>query len=312
MKIGEIRQEAGLDELRPAWDTLLRDSASNTIFLSWEWLTAWWRHYGKPGELRLLTASDENGVLRGIAPLRLQTLRKYGQTYSTLAFVGDGSMDSDYLDFIAASGYEEPVLEAFHRHWMAQPELDGILSINEIPAASPNLPFLHRMAAREGLIWREKNVPCSTVGLPESWEAYLGMLKPRFRTKVRSVLRNLESRPEARFGFCENAEDLERLLPALFDLHTMRWQRDGKPGVFGYPGKRGFYGTLSALLLDRNWLRFSWLEWNGRILACQYGFTYGDKYLQLQEGYEPAAEHWNVGVGLRAWSIREFLKQGVR
>jgi len=41
MKIGEIRQEAGLDELRPAWDTLLRDSASNTIFLSWEWLTAW-------------------------------------------------------------------------------------------------------------------------------------------------------------------------------------------------------------------------------------------------------------------------------
>jgi peptidoglycan/xylan/chitin deacetylase (PgdA/CDA1 family) len=31
----------------------------------------------------------------------------------------------------------------------------------------------------------------------------------------------------------------------------------------------------------------------------------------LQEGYEPASEHWNVGVGLRAWSIRELLRSGL-
>ena len=56
----------------------------------------------------------------------------------------------------------------------------------------------------------------------------------------------------------------------------------------------------------------SWLEWNGRILACQYGFVHGETYLHLQEGYEPASEHWNVGIGLRAWSIREFLRAGIR
>jgi peptidoglycan/xylan/chitin deacetylase (PgdA/CDA1 family)/CelD/BcsL family acetyltransferase involved in cellulose biosynthesis len=312
MKIVEIREEAGLYDLRPAWDSLLRGSAGNTIFLSWEWLTAWWRSYGKTGELRILTASDENGALRGIAPLRLQTMRKYGQKYSALAFVGDGSMDSDYLDFIVASGHEEQVLETFHRHCLGQQEHDGILLINEIPAASPNVPFLRQMAVRDGLIWREKDVPCGTVRLPQTWEAYLGTLKPRFRTKVRSVLRNLESRADVRFRFCETTEHLERLLPALFDLHSMRWQREGKPGVFGFPGKRDFYFALSRLFLDRNWLRFSWLEWNGRILACQYGFEYAGKYFQLQEGYETAAEHWNVGIGLRAWSIQQFLKQGVR
>ena len=312
MKVAEIRQDAGLYELRPAWDKLLHDSAGDTIFLSWEWLTAWWRSYGKTGELRLLTATDETGALRGIAPLRLQTMRKYGQTYSVLAFVGDGSMDSDYLDFIIASGYEEQVLEAFQHHCMGQQGQDGILLINEIPAASPNVPFLHQIAGRDALIWREKDVPCSTVRLAQSWEAYLGMLKPRFRTKVRSVLRNLESRADVSFQFCENAEDLGRLLPALFDLHTMRWHRDGKPGVFGFPGKRDFYFALSRLLLDRKWLRFSWLEWKGQILACQYGFVYAGKYFQLQEGYEPAVEHWHVGIGLRAWSIRQFLQQGVR
>ena len=48
------------------------------------------------------------------------------------------------------------------------------------------------------------------------------------------------------------------------------------------------------------------------MLACQYGFLSGNSYLHLQEGYEPASEHWNVGIALRAWSIREFLGEGIR
>jgi peptidoglycan/xylan/chitin deacetylase (PgdA/CDA1 family) len=115
-----------------------------------------------------------------------------------------------------------------------------------------------------------------------------------------------------RFGFCNRAEELERLLPALFDLHARRWRQEGKPGVFGDPAKRNFYRGLSPALLDRGWLRCSWLEWNGRILACQYGFAYEGVYSQLQEGYEPDSEHWNIGVGLRAWSIREYIKEGLR
>ena len=105
---------------------------------------------------------------------------------------------------------------------------------------------------------------------------------------------------------------MERLLPVLYDLHTRRWREEGKPGVFGDDRKRAFYLAVSPLLLERGWLRFSWLEWNGRVLACQYGFIYNGVYFQLQEGYEPDAEHWNAGGGLRAWSIREFLQEGVR
>ena len=182
---------------------------------------------------------------------------------------------------------------------------------NEIPETSPNLPILRRLAERQEMLWVESEVPCATVRLPRTWEEYLSALRPRFRTKVRSALRNLEGRSEVQFGFCDTAADLDRLLPVLFDLHTRRWAQDGKPGVFGWDRKRDFYYALSSPLLERGWLRFSWLEWQGRVLACQYGFVYGGSYSQLQEGYEPASEHWNVGVGLRAWSIRELIKAGV-
>ena len=102
MRVQEIRQPAELQPLRQAWDTLLRESASGNIFLSWEWVTAWWSAYGVPGELRVLAAFDENNVLRGVAPMRSRTERRYGQTVPVLAFLGDGSNDSDYLDFMVA------------------------------------------------------------------------------------------------------------------------------------------------------------------------------------------------------------------
>jgi peptidoglycan/xylan/chitin deacetylase (PgdA/CDA1 family)/CelD/BcsL family acetyltransferase involved in cellulose biosynthesis len=313
----EIRREADLAPLRTAWDELVRSSGSDTIFLTWEWVATWWSAYGSPGDLRVLTVLDDHGVLRGIAPCRCQSVRGYGQTVHALSFIGDSSIedrpsDSDYLDFIVAPGYEKQVLEAVLNYWADTLSRGAVLLLNETPAGSPNLPALQELADGRGMTWRETDVPCATIQLPGSWDDYLRILQPRFRTKVRSVLRNLESQPEVQFRFCENAGQLERILPALFDLHTRRWAEEGKPGVFYWDRKRNFYLGLSRLLLERHWLRLSWLEWNGQVLACQYGFAYGGAYSQLQEGYEPASEHWNPGIGLRAWSIREFLKEGLR
>src|ERR1035441_5838769 len=94
MKVVEIREESELRSLKSDWEALLNDSASNTIFLTWEWVTAWWSAYGAPGALRILAAFDEEGVLRGIAPLRSEPARKYGQTVASLRFIGDGSNDT--------------------------------------------------------------------------------------------------------------------------------------------------------------------------------------------------------------------------
>jgi len=312
MRVAEIRNEGELRDLRPAWDILLQKSASNTIFLTWEWMTAWWSAYGKLGKLRVLAAFDNRDVLRGIAPLHDVNVRRYGQTVPTLTFVGDGSDDSDYLDLIAASGYEERVIAAFRTYLADDLNRGVVLLLNEIPETSPSLPILKATAEPPRSLWVESDVSCGLVRLPETWEDYLGKLRPRFRTKVRSVLRDLEVRPEVQFGFCKSREQVHDMLPILFDLHTKRWGQEGKPGVFRGERKREFYFALSELLLERDWLRVSWIKWNDIVLACQYGFGYHGKYFLLQEGYEPASEHWNLGIGLRAWTIREFIKEGLR
>src|SRR3954451_9864175 len=106
MRLVEIRSELELQAFRDPWNALLAISASDTIFLTWEWITAWWTAYGTPGDLRIVFVYGDDGALCGIAPMRRCSIRRYGHTYDALALIGDGSADSDYLDLIIANGAE--------------------------------------------------------------------------------------------------------------------------------------------------------------------------------------------------------------
>ena len=54
------------------WDDLVESSAAETVFLSFDWLRAWWEHMGHGNMLRVLVARrDADGLLVGAAPLVL-------------------------------------------------------------------------------------------------------------------------------------------------------------------------------------------------------------------------------------------------
>src|SRR5207237_870785 len=66
-----------------------------------------------------------------------------------------------------------------------------LLQLSGMPESSPTCGWL-KSAEDEGIIVsRTESIPCLVAGLPDSWDEYLASLKPRFRTKVRSVLRDL-------------------------------------------------------------------------------------------------------------------------
>ena len=62
-----------LEPLSKAWNHLVEESASHVPFLRFESLSTWWQALGggewETGDLNVVVARDENGDLRGIAPL---------------------------------------------------------------------------------------------------------------------------------------------------------------------------------------------------------------------------------------------------
>ncbi len=310
--VREIRDADEWASLQQEWNEVLASSRSNTIFLTWEWLYEWWRSYGGGRSLRILLLREDDGRLAAIAPLMNDTIRTrpFGQ-FRAIRFVGDGTFDSDYLDLICRPGSEPEVVGAVLERLDTSTEWD-VLVLNDIPTDSPNLGPIADECRRRGYRVSRTPVPCACTVLPATWDAFLPRLKPRFRTKVRSLLRAAGGE-EGRepLEYCRSEADLDAWLETLFDLHTRRWRSIGQPGVFGDPRKREFYRRLGRRFLERGWLRFSRLRTDDRPVAMQFCFEYDNRTFLLQEGFDPDEVHRNAGHTLRALVFADNIRRGV-
>jgi CelD/BcsL family acetyltransferase involved in cellulose biosynthesis/peptidoglycan/xylan/chitin deacetylase (PgdA/CDA1 family) len=299
-----------IQELSAAWNALLAQSASDTLFLTWEWTEAWWKNYGAGRSLFVLSAWNGD-TLEGLAPLYLDPQSHWGRRWNCLRLIGDGSGDSDYLDCVARRGSEPEVMAAFVEFLEEHRSRWDFLEFHGTPETSPCLAALRNASREKSWKLSSEPIPCATLPLPHDWNAYLKQLKPRFRTKVRSVLAYFDEQLAAAPVACQDAAEAGRWLPILFDLHTRRWQTKNQPGVFHSEEKQGFYRDISRATLERGWLAFHRLDWGERPLALQYGFHYGNRFFLLQEGYDPDFAALRPGLALRGWLLRHWIESGL-
>jgi peptidoglycan/xylan/chitin deacetylase (PgdA/CDA1 family)/CelD/BcsL family acetyltransferase involved in cellulose biosynthesis len=309
----EVTQHKSWDELEllePEWDPVLAASGADTFFLTWEWISAWWKNYGDKRPLFTLTARD-HGKLIAVAPFYLDSVHRFGANWNCLKLIGDGSGDSDYQDIFAEAGREKEALSGFVDFLQEHRTEWDTLEFESMPETSTCLGMLRAAAGEKSWRLDTENVACSTMRFPHRWDDYLQSLKPRFRSKVRSSLAFLEKQMRTVPLACNAVEQLDEWLPILFDLHTRRWQEEGKPGVFRNISKRNFYHDISRAALEKGWLAFHRLDWGERALAMQYGFIYKNQFLLLQEGYDPEFEGLRPGQMLRAWLLRHWMESGL-
>src|SRR5262245_3237851 len=98
-RLGDLRD---LDE--KAWNGLVDRSATASVFLTWQWQTAWIEAFAAGRALHVLVATEGDGTLAGALPL-------YEDEPGCLRLIG-GVDVSDYLDLLAAAGREEEVWRA--------------------------------------------------------------------------------------------------------------------------------------------------------------------------------------------------------
>jgi CelD/BcsL family acetyltransferase involved in cellulose biosynthesis len=273
-------------------------------------MVSWWKSYGAGKRLSILEV-EKDGDLIGLAPLYRQEFRRFGFTYRGLYWVGDGSADSDYLDLLARRGEEEFVGRAIVQYLTENKGEWDLLFLNEVPESSSTLRLLQKYLGEAHCYWQQTERPCSYIALPSNWNSYLQSLKPRVRTKIRSLTGNLERQFRVRFDRSDQAEELGSRLDSLFQLHNRRWQENDRDGVFLSRAKRLFYGEMSRQFQKRGWLRFYSLALNDQYAAHQFCFEYQNTMFLLQEGFEPGFAAHGIGNVLRAYVMRDCIERGV-
>lgn len=301
-----------LADVLPSWETILRENPSLSIFSTPEWLHSWWEAFGANKRLIVLSFCDADGSLIGLAPLYWENAKHpiLGKI-KQLRLLGDGSGDSDNLDFIVRPGEENRFVSALVR-WIGQQHNCGVCSFNTLPSDSLAAKVL--IARIEEANWpsHQTSIPNSVVPLASTWESYIEGLSPKFRRLITRCRKKLDAQYEVRLRRCENSVEIPAMLETLYSLHQKRWNSVNEPGSFGSPERRELYKRMATSFLQRGWLELWTLELNGRAVAAQMSFRYRDRVYGLQEGFDTDFFSQHVGYVLRAGMFEHFIRSGVK
>jgi CelD/BcsL family acetyltransferase involved in cellulose biosynthesis len=304
MRIEYHFESAGFAALKPEWNDLVQRSCCDTIFLTWEWQSTWWKHLGE-GSLVLLGFRDNGGRLVGIAPL-FHT--KSEERRSILHLVGCRDV-SDYLDLIVERGQEDAVYSALLDYLEQEAPDWDIVDLCNIPQASQT--FIHLRELAEGRGYQtlvEVEDVCPIIELPTTWDGYLNMLDKKQRHEVRRKLRRADGETDVRFIIVGPEHDLRAAMEAFVDLHQKSTPEKDK---FMDPQMEGFFYDVSQVLQARGWLQLVFVEINGQKAASLLNFDYGDAILVYNSGYDPAQfSHLSPGIIVTARSIEYAIELG--
>ncbi len=290
-----------------AWSDLVSNSTAleARLFLSYEWLTSWWRFLGR-GQLLVLAVRDGNHLLAAAplfaAPSPLVPFARL------LRFVGNGN--ADYGDFLARRGYEESVKELWQ--WLfTHRSLWDLIALHELPEESvawrslKTLPYPHEIGVV--LLQGEK---CHRVPLDRTNGNWRQRASKRLQQQLKRRERQLERLFNQQLHCAQTPEEVEEGMVQLFALHRLRWGQLGQTGVFLSPKVRSFHRAFARVALQRGWLRLYRLLLNGTIASVYYAF-HCDGYAGFYTcGFHPAFSRYSVGKVLLAKLIDEAEREG--
>src|SRR5579885_2991471 len=270
LSIEQIDSDA-FANLRIEWNDLVAASHVNCFFLTWEWLYTWWKHLADNRDL-FAVAIRSNGRLEAVAPL---VRRRFAISHlPRLEFLGSGTAGSDYLDFIIRAGREAECEHLFQDYLL---DCRIPLRLNQIRRKDCFVATFGRAWVKQG--WRANDIAiniCPKIDLRgHSWDSYLATLGSEHRYNFRRKLKNLEKKFSVQFQAAESEQERVDSLRTLIDLHSRRWNQRGGSDAFFLPEHLAFHDEISALALQRRWLRLFTLRLDDRPVAALYGFRYG-------------------------------------
>jgi CelD/BcsL family acetyltransferase involved in cellulose biosynthesis len=291
------------------WDDAVAAAARPSVYLTHDWVSAWWASFQKGLEPLLLRVSDAEGTTVGLAPLYLERPRRL--PVRRLGILGDKLVGSEYLGLVARAGREAEVARATIGYLAEAGIRWDLAELIGLPEDDPAAAALEAALAAGAAQTRGRRDPCVMAPLPDNFDDYLATLGYQFRQTYRRRHRKLEATFPVRYITTDDEADLPAHLDRLFEMHQAHWTASGYSGSFFDPRMRGFYLEVSKRLLRAGRLRFWHLEVDGVIRACQYGYVYDGVEHSLQEGYDigfKAPGIGSLGVVLRAQALRSAIE----
>jgi CelD/BcsL family acetyltransferase involved in cellulose biosynthesis len=309
----KIREVNDFQSLKKDWNILLkRNLLGDNVFLTWEWLSTSWKHFGEGRKLLLLVVEDKGEVL-AIAPLMLSKYRLpvFGKI-KKVEFLG--VRHSDYNNFIILRK-DKACLRLIVDYLMDAAEWDWI-ELKEIPVAFENASRIERLFSDASFNLNLKKRVCNVcpyILLPTSFDLLMKRLKKNMRQNLNKYLRRISEKYRVELKrYDEAGLKVKEAMEVFLDLHNKRWASKGLPGSFKSKNFSflNFHMEVAECFADKGWLGLYFLLVDDESVAAQYNFEYDGKMYYYLAGFDPQYSRYSVGNLLTRFLLERCIRKG--
>jgi len=291
------------------WEKILDDLPADSPFLTYEWLSAYWKHFQKDRKLVGLVFKEKEQV-QGIIPLMAyhETIKFY--PLRKISFVGREY--SDRADLIIGQNKGKVVDALIHffaedfRNW-------DVIHLEQIPEKSDSIGMLRHCARKNGLLFEcwEQSV-CPYIVLNQELGRMMEKRDGSFRKEIRKSARRLQDMGKVTFSRSISHENIDALIKTavLMDEKSQKVQ-EGKT-LFTNPVTREFLKDVAVAFSQRKWLDFATLELNETPIAYEFHFRYKEKNFAYTGSFDQTYASFAPGTGIMYRLIQDSIDQGIK
>lgn len=312
MNVTVVDTAAGFDALRDEWDAAALAGADPNVFLTWEWLATWWRHFGEPdprARMHVVVVRDASGIVAaaplyrtgdGVGPVSGSTLRQIGHDagdYGGILLVRDhDAAVTALLGHLADSlrgGIGQAVLSRLASDSVALDRLRAALAGHD------------RLVATEVVA---DDAVCPYTDVSNGYD----MVKPLRKNRVPQRLKRLREQHEVVFTY-HSGDDLEQGITWLAELHERRWadRSEEFSGLLADERSATFLDDAIRALDSAGWLRLMTLTADGAPIAVRLDFEFAGRLYMLKNAIDPAYNAFGPGHITHARAFEDGMQRGV-
>jgi CelD/BcsL family acetyltransferase involved in cellulose biosynthesis len=284
-----------LESVRSDWNRLALLGGSP--FLTYEWLSSWWKALGD-GELVSVLLRSADGSLRAGACCRLAhdgeltapTDPAYGYEWDVVA--ADDVARRDVWDTIARLDV---------RRVRLTPMLDTGADVAEQQLQRGSYRVVRRVAQAT-----------PKLALPDTWDELLGSVSRKLRSQWRAGRRALDRDGGLVLRTTRGEADLDHDLDVFLKLEASGWKGRAGTALLSDPRAEALYRTFAVAAAREGWLRLSILESSGVPVAAVYGCVFGDRAFRLKSAFNEEYADRSPGLVLVGEELRRSIGEGLR
>ncbi|MEZ7171865.1 GNAT family N-acetyltransferase [Sporosarcina sp. OR05] len=289
MELIRIKTVEQLYTVKHEWSQILATTHNSNPFIEFEWVALWMKYYGNEQDVEIIGVK-RRGEFVGFLPF-VKKKNMFGDTYE---MIGYGK--SNYMDLIVQHHMLEDVVHFVFKQLMTE-NSHSLFNLHGLLESSPTYQVLLDCLEKMELTYSYHRVVTPYINLEKiQMKQYMDKRKKLHRLDRREKKLHLLGTVEHRI--CELEE-----MDYIFQLHDKRWDKKNDTSGFTNEVGRAFYTELLLVGNERFKPIVDALYVDGKMIAFNYGYSCGNRYLSYVLGYDDDFESFSPGRVLEKEAI---------